>query len=151
MDKGSTSSENRIEGFVPWGAETEFHDLPGWLCLLLVRAWSPVLSSLPKHALLCHQTAFLVLHEMKEGISKVSGAEKQWMAPIRPCLFSFLPGGHPSGPCWWWHPAHQALVHKELLYIQPRAFSILGGSLWQLQMLLAQDGICKQFWWGGFL
>lgn len=57
-----------FRGFVIWEAGSEFHDRPGWLYLLLVRAQSTVLSSVPERPLSCQQTAFLILCEMENGI-----------------------------------------------------------------------------------
>lgn len=151
MYRGSTSSENRIQSICSLGSRV-------WVPWPTRLALSPSGQGIEPCSLFSSQAHIVVSPDclsdtLWNGKGHFQGI---WCRNTTndPCkaLPAFIPAcGHPSGLCWCLHPAHQALVHKELLYIQPRAFSILGGSLWQLQMLLAQDGIYKQFWWGGFL
>lgn len=150
--KAASPVRTGFRGFVIiWEAGSKSHDLPGCLCLLLVRAESTVLSSVPKHPLSYHQTAFLIFCEMENGIFQGIWCRKTMNGPCK-SLPAFIPAWCLSqwgtaGVC----TLHKALVHKELLCIQPRALFMLGGSLWHLQTLLAQDGMCKQLWCGVFL
>lgn len=129
--KAAPPGRTGFRGFVVWEAGSEFCDLPGWLCLLLFRAQSTVLSSVPKHPLLGHQTAFLLFCEMENGISKVSGAEKQWMAPVSPFLVTM--SGGTAGVC--------------TLHIRPwctRSCSPFSQGLLSYWVVLCD--ICKHFW-----
>lgn len=133
--KAASPVRTGFRGFVIWEAGSKSHDLPGCLCLLLVRAKSTVLSSVPKHPLSYHQTAFLC--EMENGIFQGIWCRKTMNGPCKS-----LPAFIPAWCLSQWGTAGICTLHMRPWCTRScSAFSQEPFSYW-----VVLCDICKPFW-----
>lgn len=144
--KAASPMRTGFRALVVWEAGSNLYDLPGWLGLLQVRHRALFSLQFPNTHCLITKLPFWYSVEWKMAFFEVSDAGKQWMAPISPCLLSFLPDACSSGtllvfaPCTWGLGAQGAALLSAKGPVHIGWFSVTSantfGTGWHLQTVL---------------